>query len=433
MATQSQLGTVNSILASTMALGIPAGLSTDKFETVNQYLALTQSVAGQLDIYPVADTIAFSSVVNLTRNLTVNQSISFAQRAGQTRDAVVSQNLGLSDTVLGFNYVDDRNPVEQVIGFSQVVLLSQALSVDQNLGLTQTVSIHAPYRASVSHFLGIHQHTSTPHRRWVAQDLGIEHIVRIPIPLIVNQTISFVQDSPIGRFDDLITFTQSASGAKGYVIKQDISFVHTNNVQGIFIRSVDQDSGLIQTLTFFEDTPCYRKQYHPFQGEGATPPDNLLAGQGQLLDRFSLYQPTLGPRSLEVILRAPEMDDRDRNAYNRVQGETRGGRIRVYADPIWPKVRTMAITITGVTETKVDELHTFLDATLGQQIGFTDWKGNLWAGTVMNPSEAATQDGRGRWTINLEIEAEPVDTVIPGSSEDGQTVTFSQSVGVVKV
>jgi len=127
------------------------------------------------------------------------------------------------------------------------------------------------------------------------------------------------------------------------------------------------------------------------------------------------------------------MDDRDRNAYNRIQGETRGGKIRVYADPIWPKVRTIAVTIVGVTEAQVDELQTFVLATLGQQIGFTDWKGNLWQGTIMNPNEVATQDGKKKWTVSLEIEGEQIDELLPGEPDDGQTVTFSQSVGVEKV
>ena len=437
MAKQSQLGTANSALAITMALGIPVGLSTDKFRTVNQAISFTQVASGGLEVYPVSDTIGFSSAVNLTYSLTVNQIIDFTQVGGRARDASVSQSISFDGTVGEFNYVADRNPVEQVIGFSQIAFVSQALSSAQNLGLNQSVSVSAPYKASVYHFLGIHQHTTTPFRVWIEDTIGITDMVRIPIPLIITDTVNFVQvtTGPAGRdMSHTMNLVQTVDVGYWYSASNTMEMDHSNTVISNFIRSLTQNAGIEQSLTYFEDTPCAKKQYTPFQGEGATPPDNLSVSSGSILDRFSLYQPTLGPRSLEVILRAPEMDDRDRNAYSRVKGETRGGKIRVYADPIWPKVRTLAVTITGITETEVDELQTFLDTTLGQEIGFTDWKGNLWSGTITNPDEVASQDGRGKWTVSLEIEAEPLENLIPENNDgDGQGITFSQSVGVVKI
>ena len=61
---------------------------------------------------------------------------------------------------------------------------------------------------------------------------------------------------------------------------------------------------------------------------------------------------------------------------------------------MWPHVRTLAVTIVGLSESDVDDMHDFMESTLGQEIGLTDWEGRLWKGIITNPNEAATQDSR---------------------------------------
>ena len=411
-----------------------SGISTHN-ESVNQSLGITDAAVGRIETQDVDQSISFSSVANLTYELSVSQTLDFVSLGGRGYDQSITHNMGLTTNFTQFNYIEDRAPVEQVLGLTQDVQTLSIIPLAQDMGLSQSVSVSYPTKVFVNHFLGLQQaRLPQPHSRSVSQNLALTAVMpNVPLYASASNTLAFVQDSPIGRVDDYLLLTQSAEGAKGYLASNTMSLVQTIAVTGIFIRPITHNDILSQYLTFYEDTPCNRKNYTPFQGEGATPPDNLLPPQGKLTDRFSLYTPTTGARSLEVILRAPEMDDRDRNAYNRIQGETRGGKIRVYADPIWPKVRTIAVTIVGVTEAQVDELQTFVLATLGQQIGFTDWKGNLWQGTIMNPNEVATQDGKKKWTVSLEIEGEQIDELLPGEPDDGQTVTFSQSVGVEKV
>jgi hypothetical protein len=127
------------------------------------------------------------------------------------------------------------------------------------------------------------------------------------------------------------------------------------------------------------------------------------------------------------------MDNRDRNAYTRVNSETRGGELIVYSDPTWPKIRTLAVTVVGLTETQVNELQTFMNSTLGQEVGLTDWEGRLWKGYITNPNEAATQDGPQRWTVTFEFEGEMVDSELPGEDDGrGSVLNITQSVvGVI--
>jgi hypothetical protein len=50
--------------------------------------------------------------------------------------------------------------------------------------------------------------------------------------------------------------------------------------------------------------------------------------------------------------------NKDRLQFNRISRETRGGTVVVLADPIWPKIETQAITITGLTREQVWEAQT---------------------------------------------------------------------------
>jgi hypothetical protein len=190
-------------------------------------------------------------------------------------------------------------------------------------------------------------------------------------------------------------------------------------------------------MSWYEDSPCGRKNYTPFKGESTIPYD-VLPPKDTLQDpqgdtgNFSLYTPYLGAVTNKVTLRKPELDNRDRNAYSRVNHETRGGKLSIYSDPIWPKVRTIVVTITGLREAEVDEFQTFMADTLGQEIGLTDWEGRLWKGFIKNPNSPATQDGKKSWVITFEFEAEALNVEQPGNDNgNGMDINLTHSVSAV--
>jgi hypothetical protein len=206
----------------------------------------------------------------------------------------------------------------------------------------------------------------------------------------------------------------------------------------IYDRTFTHDNAIGHALTWLIDSPCGRKQYTPFQGENTipldvSPPRNTLADPQGEASTFKLYQPDLGVHTSEVELRQPELDNRDRNAFSRVSQETRGGKLLVFADPTWPKIRTLAVTIVGLTETKVDELQTFIQSTVGQVIGLTDWEGRLWSGFITNPNEQATQDGKERWTVTFEFEGEMLNVQQAGEEGDGNGMAMNLSHSVTAV
>jgi hypothetical protein len=412
----------------------PSGITIHN-ETVNQALGITDAAIGRVETQEASNTLNFSQQINLTFEKTVNQIMLLTSQAGEAKDGVATSNLNLTQLMVYFNYVGDRTPVEHTLNLTQCVVTLQTLVAEHDLGLTDSVDYDYPTKPTVTQFMGLYQHVSTPHREFVTHNLALTDLGRVPIEHTLTSNLALTDVADMTFATHTLAFTQTAAHGFGLWVAHDLGIADEMERVGEWIRSVSHDMALNQYLTWYEDSPCARKQYTPFQGEGSgTPPQTLQDPQGSVSDRFSVYQPALGVRSSEVILRAPEMDNRDRNAYNRVQGETRGGKLRVYADPIWPKVRTLAVTITGLTETQIDDLHTFMAATLGQTIGLTDWEGRLWEGIITTPDEVATQDGKGRWTVSFEFEGEMLTTEQPGNDDgNGMAMNLSQSVTAVIV
>jgi hypothetical protein len=411
----------------------PSGVTVHN-ETVNQSLNITDAGIGRVEAQDVASTLNLQQQINLTYEKTANSIMLFSQQAGQAKDGVATQNISFTQAMVYFNYVGDRTPVEHTLNFTQCATTLQTIVVSQDLGITDSVSYDYPTKPAITQFMGLYQHVSTPYHMWVEHTLGFTQLGSVPVDLTITDTINFVQQASMEDAWQTLGLSDAAIAGRGYWISQNIALTDTHERVGFWVRSVSHDLGITDALTYYDDSPCNFKNYSPFQGEGAAPREALQDPQGSLSDRLSLYQPAIGARSSELILRAPEMDNRDRNAYNRVQGETRGGKLRIYRDPTWPAVRTLAVTIIGLTEAQVDEYQTFVANTLGQKIGLTDWEGRLWEGIITNPDEDATQDGKARWTVTFEFEGEMLTHEAPGSEDgDGMAMNLSQSVSAVIV
>jgi len=405
-------------------------------------LNLTDQSVGWIDIQYTDHTLNLTDSVTVARNLPVGVShtLNLISLGGRTLTGDATNNLTLNQVVVEFNYVADRSPVGNTLNLTQTVIANASLPATSSLNLTQNVVVQGPIKQSITQWLSISQHTSTPYRVFIEDELSLTQYLRSPIPITrsVSHTLNLVQNSPIGNVLDTLNLTDTVTFSFGFEITSNLTMTDNVSVEGLWVRTVEQALEIGHALTWYEDTPCTRKQYTPFQGENTIntdvdpPPTQLIDPQGSTSDRFSLYTPPLGVRTSEVIIRAPELDNRDRNAYSRVNRETRGGYLTVFADPNWPRVRTLAVTIVGLTEAQIDELQTFLQDTVGQMIGLTDWEGRLWQGFITNPNEVATQDGKCRWTVTLEFEGEMLDVQQPDGS-DGSTLNLTHTVTVVKV
>jgi hypothetical protein len=412
-------------------------------ESASSTISFVQTVTTPLTYVSANNALGLTDTAVGVRDLpvSVSSTLTLSSLGGRVRSGDLTSTMFMTSLAGYFNLVNDRQPVGHTLNLVQTVTSLSSLDVPQDLGLTQTVNILFPIKPNVVQIMSLVSHTSTPHRAFITDTMNINGFLNTPLPTqVVTDTMNLVQTQ--ASFDDILTtmnLTQNVVVAFSLTAANTMNLVDTMTMIAIWNREVEHSDVLGHALTWYEDTPCGKKQYTPFQGENTVtsdveaPRNDLQDPQGDT-GNFSVYTPYLGVPTSEVVLRNPEMDNRDRNAYTRVSEETRGGKLVVYSDPDWPKVRTLAVTFVGLTETKVDELQTFMQATVGQQIGLTDWEGRLWQGFITNPNEGATEDGKRGWTVSFQFEGEMLEVEQPGNDDgNGMAMNLSQSVTAVIV
>jgi hypothetical protein len=148
--------------------------------------------------------------------------------------------------------------------------------------------------------------------------------------------------------------------------------------------------------------------YSPFVGSTTDPaaPQNILKNQ-PVIDSarrgVTLFYPWSAPTTA-LDLRGPDFGNRNRLEFQRINRETRGGTLIIWADPIWPKNERLVLNFAGLTEAEGQSALDFIALSLGKEIGFTDWEGNTVHGVIMTPSEPLVRDGRHSLSLGLEIE-----------------------------
>lgn len=133
---------------------------------------------------------------------------------------------------------------------------------------------------------------------------------------------------------------------------------------------------------------CPEKEYAPFVGSSGdasypevsvTPP---TLGSGV----FTLTYPRVSPTTT-LTLKNPTFGNTDALRFVKIDRVTRGGDRKIFADLDWSSTQTLELTIENICETQatIDELLTFLNASLGKLIGLLDWEGRQWEGVILAP------------------------------------------------
>lgn len=211
-----------------------------------------------------------------------------------------------------------------------------------------------------------------------------------------------------------LALTQSASAQVGIEARSELSTLGVQaDVKVVRGRSASTALEMLQAVSFIlekADTLC---TYSPFVGTSSdpnapTPPPATYTAAG-VTPGFRLQYPGTGTVTDQLILRAPNLGNVDRLAMTRINRETRGGTLIIYADPIWPKVETLLLSFSGLSYTEGQNLLTFMETYLGQEIRLIDWEDRLWKGVIVNPSDPVVPDGPGcKYTASFEFEGEKV-------------------------
>jgi hypothetical protein len=228
----------------------------------------------------------------------------------------------------------------------------------------------------------------------------------------VLELLGEVRPNKTGDVGHWLAFTQTAIVDKCKPARSALELAAEAAVARSGPRGAASALGLHQSATYYLVSAGILQRYHPFVGEGTlgspTPPLEVEGPRPGVTVSFQLVYPATGPITDSVTLRAPNFGNKDRLGFNRVLRETRGGTLIVFADPIWPKVQTLVLNFSGLRSDQAQQLLTFLDAHLGEEVGVYDWEHRYWTGVITTPGEPVVQDSRDSFSASFEFEGELV-------------------------
>lgn len=391
-------------------------------------------------------------------SVSASQNLIFTQKANLA-EFPVSQNLVFGQTIDVIGPLDKSESQNLVFSDSASTTQGYARTVAHALGFSHSVKVTPTYEYATQNLV-FTDSSSVPGERFVTQSVSFsdqawsEDALFIQ-PLIFGQnagaghtfpggiessasdnliftdtawkTLVLVGATDLSASDGLaftqfagfpidvaggpqvLTFTQVLQ--RDWIIWNEHTLIFEQDDAGYVVdRNLSAASNIIFKHAFmFENlagSTCY---YDPILVQGSDPdaPTAPTAAKPTFTyyDNVLLYYPTDTP-TMSVQLRAPNMGDRDRLQNLRVQRESRGGTLQVFADPTWPKVQTLVLSFTQIKESEATDLQDFFLNTLGLTVGLRDWEGNVWHGVVVNPDEPLVRSRRDLFDITFEFDGE---------------------------
>ena len=287
-----------------------------------------------------------------------------------------------------------------------------AVSITDTLGLVQSTEVAGPLREALQQVV-FFRSTAVGHlgviNRGVTDTLTFVDYAPSNIPATVVDTMT-LGNVGVRRaiVSDTIALVDTANGGKAGTVEDTASFTQAVTTRAVYRRSIADALTLLHAGTYQSDNlACVTRQYSPFVGFSTdtetTPPTTVPATLG--VGVLTLTYPFVSPTTT-VVLRNPEFANKDSLTFNRVNRETRGGTLVIYADPNWPKIETLQVEIQCISTGQKADLAAFLVASLGQEIGLLDYENRQWKGIILDPDTAIACPERGDYTVSFEFEGE---------------------------
>lgn len=181
-------------------------------------------------------------------------------------------------------------------------------------------------------------------------------------------------------------------------------------------RAASDDIVLYEAASYILNADCptccdVTENYSPFVGSSsdpnAPPPPSPTVPTLTPASEITLSHPFNSP-TLSLTMRRPLFGNRDRLTNQRINRESRGGTLIVYADPQWPKVHTLVWEFSVLSEDSAQDYLNFLAATLGKEIRLVDHESRHWRGVLIQPDEPITRNKRCDLSASLIFEGELV-------------------------
>ena len=378
-------------------------------------------------VFGVVDALSLNDVAEVDYSQIAYDTLSLSDLAGASVVGVVYSidTLELNDTA-SVNFVRSRHSHDQLALKESNRFNEHRVNVSDVLQLThvnynpitqkETITYTGLQDQATAYVIHAQPRTAEDHLSFAEQAVGIK-IRADAISAVASDSLTLL-DRAYRNYTGSVTDSFVLNDAAAVVASKLL--VDTLNLTDEASYNINRNSLVANdTLELSDAVSWYSNQlddylyiYHPFVGTDSvgnpTPPDEMLTGPiPGITDPFKLVYPVVGPFSDTLILRAPNLGNRDRLQMNRISRETRGGSLVTFADPIWPKIQKLVLDFSGLTWAEASGLCTFMDNHLGLEIGVLDWEHRFWKGIIIDLSDPIVQDGPGcKYTVGFEFEGE---------------------------
>lgn len=388
-------------------------------ESVTNALALAQSVVNNFKFVAASNTLALSDAVAKGSNIleSVSNAITFAQTTSQSQQILSISNALPLAQVVSYKLGDDIFvEASNAFSFSNTTVIDNKIfkrsfpdtggDLQPVIQFSQTLTYHGDFQPQVSNTLNLSDTVSLIREINLSPSSILSLTARMgqTFPRNASNVLTLLQDVfRIHCVASALGLTQTAVGAPFKFISQDLNLTDSVTKLQDFARSVTNTLSLLQSAAYQLGGPdiC---NYTPTVGtvsSGITPPALTapVLSNATLQLRYPADAPTL-----TVVLLNPEFGNTDTLSFNRINRESRGGTLLIFADPTWPKHERMRIQIDNMKLATKNELRIFLESSIGREILLDDWENRTWRGIIVNPQADITQIDRSGFSITLEFE-----------------------------
>lgn len=420
-------------------LGVAANTIT---ENLTDNMTITDDVHVTDWYESLTDNMSITQTLPTTFFYHIDDDLNLQQQAGQVHEENVSDPITFVEYLTNFKTSGEYAPFSDTMTITQEVAFSSGLFnvMEDVMSISDAVNAVGPiYREPWTRIVMTDGMPYENKFERIEDELSIIDSAGREYEENVTDPMSITDDMyRSGNETTTMTLVQSLDWGKTKGIPiQLLNLVQTIALRGNWTRSAIDTLGVGHAFTYYIEDPCNKKDYTVFKGESTvtgqpTPPDDDLPTTQPVDEdtRFLLLYPALGEATDIVELRAPNLDNRERQTFTRINRETRGGRLVVFSDPTWPSVNSLVLSFTGLTKTEVEDVQDFMVGHIGKEVGLIDWEGHLWRGLITTPDERAIQEGKngpcggGRFTISFEFEG----TLVEDETPSGSAMTISDSV-----
>ena len=410
MAYTGKLGTINS-LPGNIELGI-ADAGNPLEQSVSSVLSFVSTAVANNVYEEVESAITFVSTATAVKvhPESVSSPITFAQSLVTEYGEDVESAITFVSTATAVLHANKSVSSPMTLVQDHHVNIVNA-SASNALAFTQAVNVAGPIYYGTGSQLNLTQEVigNYPQERAIVHFLGLSQVAGIDREEDVTTTISFVSTG-FRQFPvtSAIAFVQTATHAKGVdEIEHTLDLEQDADPTLILNRSLSSPVSFNSSVTYILERSCTEQNYTPFVGSGGsiTPPSTTVPTLGNAT--LTLTYPYTTPTTT-LVLRNPEFQNQDSLNFNRINRETRGGTLVVYADPNWPKAQSLTLTVSHLKQTQVDDLLDFLLESLGKEIGLLDHENRQWRGIILTPDAEVSHVGRENRSVQFEFEGELV-------------------------